>query len=194
VRGALALLALLALLAAGCGDADADDSSSKDAKRDAAKTTTTDSDEPAADDEQGEATKLPEPVPAGEQPPIVISSPDPFAQLVGSFILQGEASVHEGALTWAILDAKLKPMVTGHITATCGAPCRGRFRMRISLRNVPIGSWELHVWSPNVADSGPARLHDTMVPVSVSDQRTPGQPDPNAAPPGGPPQIGGGAG
>jgi hypothetical protein len=76
------------------------------------------------------------------------------------------------------------------MTASCGAPCRGKYRVRIPVAKVPVGSWELHVWSPNVADDGPARLHDTMVPVTIARTHTPGQPDPGAEPPGGAPQIG----
>lgn len=192
MRAALALLVLLALLAAGCGGSG--DGPSKDGSRDTStKSTSTsdDGDEPVTTDEdEGEPTKVPEPVPAGQKAPIRIVTPSSLQQLVGSFVLSGEATVNEGALAWAILDAKLRPMVSGRITASCGAPCRGRFRVRIPLRNVPLGSWELHVWAPNAADTGPRRLNDTMVPITVSDQRTPGQPDPTAVPPGGPPQFG----
>jgi hypothetical protein len=192
VRGALAVLAVGVLLAAGCGGSD--DDSSKDDSRDASTTktktdTSTNSDVEAADEgEVGEPTAVPEPVPEGEQAPIVVTKPAPFEQLVGSFVLSGSASVFEGALTWAILDARLKPMVTGNITASCGAPCRGTFRTRISLAKVPVGSWELHVWAPNASGQGNPRQHDAMVPVSVATQRTPGAPDPGTMPPGGAPQ------
>ena len=199
MRAAVALLALAVLLAAGCGGSDGENSGD-DSRDTSSKETETDSDahdegdeEHDGDDEgdtgdEGEPTAMPEPVPEGEQPPIVISKPTPFEQVVGSFVLSGSASVFEGALTWAILDARLKPMVTGNITASCGAPCRGTYRTRISLAKVPVGSWELHVWGPNASGQGNPRLHDTMVPVSVATERTPGAPDPGAAPPGGAPQ------
>lgn len=183
------------LLLAGCGNSTDTAEETAKADRDNEVETSEDDtrhdgeeDEQGEEGEEGEPTAMPEPVPAGEQPPILVTAPAPFEQLVGSFILRGSAQVHEGALVWAILDARLRPMATGRMSATCGAPCRGRFSTRISLANVPIGSWELHVWSPNVADEGPERLHDTMVPVTVSDRKTPGAPQPGTVPPGGPPQ------
>lgn len=191
MRAPLALLALAALLAAGCGGSDgtAADGDRRDASpAETEDDTATHSDVEAADEgEEGEPTAMPEPVPEGEQPPIVISRPMPFEQLVGSFVLRGSATVFEGALVWAILDARLRPMATGPITASCGAPCRGTFRTRISVAKVPVGSWELHVWAPD-ASGRSERQHDTMVPVSVARQRTPGAPGPGAVPPGGPPQ------
>lgn len=186
----LALLACaVALALAGCGGSD-DDGNDRNtsAKQEAPGATDTGDQGEEVEDDAGEPTPLPDPVPEGELPPIQVTSPKAFEEVVGSFTLAGSAQVHEGALSWAILDAKLTPMVQGRMTASCGAPCRGKFSIPISLIKVPIGSWELHVWSPNVADEGPKRLHDTMVPITVATKRTPGAPAPGSEPPGGAPQ------
>lgn len=190
----LLLLVASAALLGGCGKEEADEKDSPKGSERAAQ-----SDDDAAgdkgsrndedkDDDDPKPTPAPDPVPEGELPPVQLTAPAPFQELVGSFILQGTAQVHEGAIAWAILDAKLRPMVTGRAQASCGAPCRGKFRIRIPLKGVPLGSWELHAWSPNVADEGAERLHDTMVPITVTDRRTPGAPAPGTIPPGGVPQ------
>ncbi len=183
---ALLLLTVAALLAAGCGSDDGDDSPKRSAKTTA--TTTTDEDDPdSPDDEPGEPTKVPDPVPEGELPPIQVTSPEALGYVTGSFVLAGTAQVFEGALQWAILDANLKPMTQGRMTASCGAPCRGKFRARIPLAKVPVGSWELHVWAPPVADDDPPRVHDTMTPITVTAEPVEGAPEPGAIPPGGVP-------
>lgn len=179
---ALALLALASLLAAGCGsDDDPKQRSTKQTKTTKTTTTTT------TDDDEGDPTELPDPVPEGELPPIQVTSPTSLAYVSRSFVLAGTAQVFEGALQWAILDAKLKPMVQGRMTASCGAPCRGKFRTRIALTKVPVGSWELHVWAPPVADDDPPRPHDTMTPITVTAEPVEGAPDPGDVPPGGVP-------
>lgn len=180
----LAALAL-ALLVAGCGSDDGDDDTPSKSTKTTKTTTTTTTD--ADPDDPGDPTELPDPVPDGELPPIQVTSPTSLAYVSGSFVLAGSAQVFEGALQWAILDARLKPMVQGRMTATCGAPCRGKFRTRIALAKVPVGSWELHVWAPPVADDDPARVHDTMTPITVTAQPVDGSPDPGATPPGGVP-------
>lgn len=182
----LVALAAAAILVAGCGGSGNEDAGADRGDRDDASEQARDDESPDTDD--AAPTPLPEPVPEGELPPIVVRSPRAFEEVVGSFRLAGTAQVHEGTLAWAILDAKLQPMVQGTTTASCGAPCRGAYAVTISLMKVPIGSWELHVWSPNVADEGPRRLHDTMVPITVASKRTPGAPAPGAEPPGGAPR------
>jgi hypothetical protein len=185
----LRLLAVVALVlvAAGCGSDD-DSTSTSTTKERSTKTTTTDTTSTTDDpDDEGEATKVPDPVPEGELPPIQVMSPTSLSYVSGSFVLAGTAQVFEGALQWAILDAKLKPMVQGRMTATCGAPCRGKFRTRISLAKVPVGSWELHVWAPPVADTDAERMHDTMTPITVTEEPVQGAPDPGEIPPGGVP-------
>lgn len=173
-----ALLALL-LLAAGCGGSD-DDSSSDDARAVTTATTPAKEPEPAPDPQDEPA--------AGELAPIVVTSPKHFATVVGTMRLAGTAQVHEGTINWAIHDEQGSPLRRGHLTASCGAPCRGDFSGRISLKGVPLGSWELHVWEPNVADDGPERLNEVMLPITVSDQRIEGAPEPDAHPPGGAPE------
>jgi len=182
----LLILGALVLLVAGCGsdDGGGDGDSSSDQARDASTSTTT-----TAEDEPAEPTGVPEPVPEGELPPIVVTSPQPLGYVSGAFVLTGSAQVTEGALRWAILDAKLKPMATGAFDASCGAPCRGTFRTRVPLRDVAIGSWELHVWTPPVADDDPQRVHDTMVPITVTAEPVQGTPPPGAEPPGGVPNA-----
>ncbi|MCW2921092.1 MAG: Immunoglobulin-like domain of bacterial spore germination [Thermoleophilia bacterium] len=183
----VALAALASLLATGCGSSD-DDGSKGSTKTSTTDTTTTDTTETTTtDDDHGDPTELPDPVPEGELPPIQVTSPTSLAYVSGSFVLAGSAQVTEGALQWAILDADLKPMTQGRMTASCGAPCRGKFRARIPLAKVPVGSWELHVWTPPVADDDPPRVHDTMTPITVTAKPVTGAPDPGATPPGGVP-------
>lgn len=195
-RRAAALVVAGVVLLAGCGG-DGEAAGPGAASREAADSRQGGSGERNSDTRDGasttpaeepEPTPAPTPVPEGELPPIRIESPKPFQTLVGSFVLGGTAQVPEGELAWALLGADLRPLRRGRLSATCGAPCRGRFSTRISLARVPIGSWELHVWSPSGSDDGPARLHDTMVPVTVSDRHVPGAPAPGAPPPGGAPR------
>lgn len=188
VAVAILVATLAPLLLAGCGDGTgtpgSDERSTRQERDDA-----TGSEE---QDRSGEATdtnpdaEATEGEPQAQLPPIQVTSPKAFENVHGSLLLAGTAQVHEGALAWAILDAQLRPMARGRMSATCGAPCRGRFRTSVPLRRVPPGSWELHVWSPNTADDGPRRLHDTMVPISVTD-RPVDAPAPDAPPPGGVP-------
>lgn len=187
---ALVVLSLLALLAAGCGSGD--DSGGDD---DATVRQSTDGDDPAddedhdadAEDAPADPTPVPDPVPDGTLPPIQVTSPAPLAYVNDSFLLTGSAQVFEGTLRWQILDEQLRPQRQGTITATCGAPCRGTFRSRIPLRGVQVGSWELHVFAPPVADDDPPRVHDVMVPITVTDEPVAGAPDADAQPPGGVP-------
>lgn len=187
----LAILTLASLLAAGCGGGDDGDDPTPKPPR----TTTDDTgddddhakDEDGHADDAGDPTEVPDAYPDGSQPPIHVETPTPLSYVSGSFVLSGTAQVFEGALQWAILDARLKPMVQGRMTASCGAPCRGKFRVRIPLAKVAIGSWELHVWAPPVADDDPDRVHDTMVPITVTDEPVQGAPDAGDIPPGGVP-------
>lgn len=177
----VALVLLVALVACGCGSTDDAAGDDRDERSpDPAKTQTT-------EDEPADPTDVPAPVPDGEQPPIVVTSPESLGYVSGSFILEGTAQVFEGDLRWAILDAKLKPMAQGSFAASCGAPCRGKFRIRVPLRTVEVGSWELHVWAPPVADDDPARVHDTMIPITVTAEPVQGTPAPGETPPGGVP-------
>jgi hypothetical protein len=43
------------------------------------------------------------------------------------------------------------------------------------------------VWAPPVADDDPPRVHDTMVPITVTAEPVAGSPDADATPPGGVP-------
>ncbi len=185
----LVVLALAAVVVAGCGSDD--DSKGSDDRE--ARTTTSNSDDDPSDtgsdddgtddgtddtssdheagddpDASGGGDGQPDGTPA--QPIIQVRSPAPLSYVSGAFVLAGTAQVFEGDLRWAILDSSLEPMVQGRMTASCGAPCRGTFRARIPLRGVELGSWELHVWAPPVDDDDPARMHDTMVPITVTDQ------------------------
>lgn len=178
---ALALALLAALLLAGCGGSN-DETSGADGGDPPAATTTTSS----SDDGRDPTTTDPEPD-APTEPPITITSPKPFASVHGTLRLTGTTLAHEGDLRWAILDASLEPMRSGSMTASCGAPCRGRFATTIPLASVPVGSWELHVWQPPVADEDPERVHDTMVPITITEFPVDDQPAVDAPPPGGAP-------
>jgi hypothetical protein len=180
-------LVLLALLLAGCGGDDGELNSKPESGARTEDSATTE--DPASADDGSDAAVTEEPLDPGvELPPIQVTAPASFANLYGSFVLAGTAKVFEGDLRWAILDAAQKPMAQGRMTATCGGPCRGDFRTRVSLRGVKVGSWELHVWAPPVADDDPERMHDTMVPITVTAQPVTDVPPPDALPPGGVPQ------
>lgn len=123
---------------------------------------------------------------ADQLPPIQVLAPPTFSSVHRSFVLRGTAQVHEGELRWSILDADLEPLATGRMTATCGAPCRGGFSTRVDVSKVPVGSWELHVYAPPVADDDPPRMHDVILPITVVAKPV-DQPAADAPPPGGVP-------
>jgi hypothetical protein len=158
----VAMLALAPVLA-GCG---ADDTPDEPAPP----TTTTD-----AVDDDGRPTL-----------PIQVTSPAVFTSVHGSFELAGTAQVHEGELRWSILDSAYDELAAGAMTASCGAPCVGEFATTIDVSEVPIGSWELRVWQPGVADDDPERMHETIIPITVTAQPVDAdQPPADAPPPGG---------
>jgi hypothetical protein len=96
--------------------------------------------------------------------------------------------VFEGAVAWQILDASDEPLASGTAQASCGAPCRGRFSTRIDVSKVEPGSWELHVFQPPVSGKEPPRLHDFIVPITITTGPIdPDDPGPDAPPPGGAP-------
>ncbi len=158
---ALMLVACTLVLASGCGS---DDASTKAASDREAVTTAPETPDPGLE---------PEAVPA-----IIVESPSMLASVHGSFTLSGTAKVHEGTIAWVILDASGKPLAQGVTTASCGAPCRGKFSTKVNVAKVRPGSWELHVYRPPVDDSDPARGDDTMVPITITsepiDANTPG--------------------
>lgn len=177
---------VLALLGSGCGGSDDGDA------EDAADTTTNaEQATDHADEDGGSATDAgadgPGDASQQDAQQITITAPKAFETLVGTMVLQGRARVAEGALAWTIQSGQPRPLASGRMTATCGAPCRGTYRTPIPLGRVPAGSYELHVFAPN-AGEGPARLHETMVPITIATERIPGAPPPDAAPPGGLPQ------
>ncbi len=184
---ALVVLALAAMLAAGCGSSDDEGGGDATSKQSASDDEHDGDEDPAEDEDAEDPTPVPEPVPDGELPPIQVTSPTPLAYVSDSFVLTGSAQVFEGTLRWQILDEQLRPQRQGTITASCGAPCRGTFRARIPLRGVKIGSWELHVFAPPVADDDPDRVHDTMIPITVTEEPVEGAPDAGDTPPGGVP-------
>jgi hypothetical protein len=184
------VLLLLALLLAGCGGDDGESSSTSDSSSRTEDSATTEEPADADDGDADDSAVTEEPFdPDTELPPIQVSSPASFANLYRSFVLAGTAQVFEGDLRWAIYDASRKPMAQGRMTATCGGPCRGDFRTRVSLRGVKVGSWELHVWAPPVADDDPEHMHDTMVPIVVTARPVADVPPPDAPPPGGVPET-----
>lgn len=164
------LLIATLLVVAGCGADDADD--------DATRTTgTTVSEDDVAVDEIDGPPEL----------PIQVETPKTFASVHESFELSGTAVAHEGELRWAILDAALRPMASGSMTASCGAPCRGDFSTTVKLAKVPVGSWEMRVFQPPVADDDPERVNDTIIPITVTAHPVGDQPAADAPPPGGVP-------
>lgn len=165
--------AACSLLLAGCGGSGSDaDDADRAAPRDRATTTAT----TAADE---------------DLPPVQVTAPVAFTNVKDRVVVEGTASVSEGDLRWAVLDAAGEPFVSGRADASCGAPCRGDFRFTVPLGTVEIGSWELHVWAPNAAEGAEAssteRLHDTFVPITVVKQLDPDAPAADALPPGGVP-------
>lgn len=184
-------LALLGLTSVGCSDSGGNDQRS-DPREDTPATTGSDA-APSADPDADAPDPAPSPAPLPDPRgalPIAITTPAPFTNVIRrtGALLTGSATVTEGSLMWAILGSDLRPLAQGRMQATCGAPCSGTFRVRVATATVPIGSYELHVWSPNAADEGPARLHDTLVPITIVEQETKGAPAPDAFPPGGVPQ------
>jgi hypothetical protein len=118
---------------------------------------------------------------------IEVAEPTAFSSVYRSFTLAGTAAVFEGALAWEILDEQLKPMQRGMTTATCGAPCRGKFSTTVRLQGVAPGSWELHVFAPPVDPNDPPRVHDTILPITVTTGPIGDAAAADAPPPGGVP-------
>ena len=194
---ALLLLLLLAVVLAGC--ANDDDGDDGDAATRAETSQTDDGD--AADDDGETSSDEPDAPGTATDPgnfdlddpdrprsPIRITHPLPFQTVAKRFVLRGSAIAHEGTLNWSIERGDgSEPLASGGMTASCGGPCRGNFSTTIPLAGVPLGSFELRVWSPNVDDAGPERLDETMVPISIHSQIDPNAPGPNTPPPGGAP-------
>lgn len=170
---ALAALITAGIMLAGCNGDARTSSSSTDADTSKATSSPTESTD-TGDDQR-------------EQFPIEITEPATFSSVHGSFRLAGTATVFEGTLAWQILDEQLKPMKHGTMTASCGGPCRGTFSTTIDLAGVKPGSWELHVFAPPVADDDPPRVHDTILPITVTTAPVGDQPAADAPPPGGTP-------
>jgi hypothetical protein len=145
---------------------------------------------PTAADETDDSDAVSKDSPEGRsQLEIEIAEPVPFSSVHGSFRLVGTASVYEGALAWQILDESLKPMKRGMMTASCGAPCRGRYSTTVNLQGVEPGSWELHVFAPPVGPNDPPRMHDTILPITVTTGPVGDAPPADAPPPGGVPNA-----
>lgn len=170
ISGILSVIAIAALIGAGCGGETESTSAPETTTEDAASPT----DDAAPPDGRPET-------------PIMIESPATFASVHGSFELAGTAIAHEGELRWEILDEHLKPMASGPIEVSCGAPCRGNFSTTIKLDEVPVGSWELHVFQPPIADEDEPRVNDTILPITVTPKPVDDQPAADAPPPGGVP-------
>lgn len=175
-------LLIVLLVASGCGSSDGTDgTTTRDDGRDAPAASDADDVSPPDDDAGSRQV--------GEmRGAISIDEPKAFETLVGSFVLAGRARVAEGNLRWTIQGARGRVLARGSITASCGAPCLGTYRVPVPLARVPEGSWELRVFAPGSADGGPARLHETMVPITVAARRIEGAPPVDAPPPGGEPQ------
>lgn len=183
----LLLVALVAVAGAGCGGDDGAGGDRTGASDDRSRADGTsaagDAEDGGSDrgDDAPEADGGPAPL-----PPIEVIAPPTFSSVHRSFVLRGTAQVHEGELRWAILDADLEALASGRMMASCGAPCRGKFSTRVDVSKVPVGSWELHVFAPPVADSDPPRVHDVILPITVVANPV-DQPAADAPPPGGVP-------
>jgi len=182
-RGAsLAFVIALAgslLVACGADDAARDTGATRDATT---KRTSTPRTDPAS------TAPVTGPEPTAEHP-IAMSSPKEFQTVAKSFTLAGRAIVDGGSLVWAIDGADGVPLIQGRTTASCAAPCTGEFSIPVVLTKVPIGSYELHVWSGKASDPASApRTYDTLLPITIARELPPGAPPPDAIPPGGTPQ------
>lgn len=181
-----ALVALLALVVlGGCGEGGGSRDGSGE-REDAARADRADGDGDAGSDTRTEADEAAADGHEDPLPPIQVVAPATFTSVHRSFVLRGTAQVVEGELRWAILDASLEPLASGRMTASCGAPCRGGFSTRVDVSKVPVGSWELHVFAPPVADDDPPRVHDVIIPITVVAKPV-DQPPADAPPPGGVP-------
>lgn len=81
-------------------------------------------------------------------------------QVVGEEVeLVGCANVHEATVAWHLLDGDGELLEEGFTTATCGTGCVGEFSDVVPLDAVagePVAT--VQVFSPNMADEGPAQL------------------------------------
>lgn len=185
----LLLVALVAVAGAGCGG---DDGAGGDRTGASDDRSQADGTAAAGDAEGGGSDQDGDDGPDGDDdgraplPPIEVIAPPTFSSVHRSFVLRGTAQVHEGELRWAILDADLEALASGRMMASCGAPCRGKFSTRVDVSKVPVGSWELHVFAPPVADGDPPRVHDVILPITVAANPV-DQPAADAPPPGGVP-------
>jgi hypothetical protein len=173
-RAFLPLAAACVLLVAGCGEGTDDGTRDRSPAKDAAEPATT--------------TEATTPEPDAAKLPIIVTSPSGFQSVHRAFTLKGTATVFEGAVAWQILDASDEPLAAGTAQASCGTPCSGTFSTKVDVSKVEPGSWELHVFQPPVADDDPPRLHDFIVPITITTGPIdPDDPGPDAPPPGGAP-------
>jgi hypothetical protein len=65
--------------------------------------------------------------PAGEDPAIVVETPQPGDEVASPVTIAGTADVFEATVSIRILDEDGGELAAAFTTATCGSGCRGRF-------------------------------------------------------------------
>ncbi len=106
----------------------------------------------------------------GDEPAIVVESPEPGASVSSPVTISGTASVFEGTVQLRILDADGEEVGSAFTTASAGAPDRGNFSedVEFSVNEAQDGvvrAFEQNVASPE--ESPERELFTVEVPVQL---------------------------
>ena len=171
---ALALGLVLAVVLAGCGEDDSTEPGETTSSTSSTSSASNDSDKKPAGHGGEENSHGADGDEGGAQAPdgrdwLELDSPPALEELAGSFMLTGTAVATEGAVSWELLEVQVRVLRSGVITASCGAPCRGTFNKRISLKGVAVGNYFLQIYEASAKDG--TKLHIAGVPVTVVSSR-----------------------
>ena len=106
----------------------------------------------------------------GDEPAIVVESPEPGASVSSPVTISGTASVFEGTVQLRMLDANGEEIASAFTTATAGAPERGDFSEEVEFTVDEAQDGVVEVFEQNLAspeESSERELFTVKVPVKL---------------------------
>jgi hypothetical protein len=101
--------------------------------------------------------------PAGEDPAIVVETPQPGAEISSPITIAGTADVFEATVSIRILDEDGGELAATFATATCGSGCRGRYSTDLFFFVDRTQNGAIEVFEASAEDGSPINL--VSVPV-----------------------------